>query len=481
MSKINEKEDVILVSKKDICCPCFSCCNFEPEAKTGRCAYWRRSNFYFRFGYCCLFTWIILATIMILLCIVFSSLREIDCTAFPGYAPGSPASNVPVVFATSLTGSNLYKGASGKLVYLNWQQSIGLDSSDISLPSTWEGTISDLPDSEKFYQTKDDVNIKDGADGIVQDVCLGCLFCFDVQRKFIEWNKKCSNRPFHVFSWDWRRDQYETYTRFLAHVRTVSAMYNHSKVQLTSFSTGGLFVWAVMNNFPGLVHSAITIAAPFSGGIGTPYYIGNLPYIVGLTNKNLFPQSSRWTMSSDYGFMKSHPEEDLGPGYHQTFKDSITGADVYLNLSNPYVWAEYKFLGLDPQTVSTDPKFAFLQKVLPRAALFRKLLIPRQTSYPPMAVIRSRDGEKMLSGNFTINLAKKEIDYVNGMNGEKVLPSDGTVCYECALPYISIPETRIFEAKGYTHRLITGDVKSLKSAMESLGPYPDKPIPATFP
>ena len=417
---------------------------------------------------------------MILLCIAFSSMREIDCNTFPGWSPGSNAANVPVVFATSLTGSNLYK-TGGKLVYLNWQQAIGGDSEDISLPATWEGSMSDISNSEKFYQTKDDVIIKDGADSIVQDVCLGCLFCFDVQRKFVEWNKKCTNRPFHVFSWDWRRDQYETYTRFLAFVKAVSASYNNSKVQLTSFSTGGLFVWGVMNNAPGLVHSAITIAAPFSGGIGTPYYIGNLPYVVGLSNTKLFPQSTRWTMASDYGFMKSHPEEDLFVGYHQSFKDSNTGADVFLNLSNPVVWAEYKFLGLDPQTANNgNVKYAFLEKALARSAMFRKLLIPRQSSYPPMAIIRSRDGEKMGSGNFSINLAKKEIDYATGLN-DKVLPADGTVCWDCALPPIPLPESRMFEAKGYTHRLITGDIKSVKAAMDSLGPYPSQPIPATFP
>jgi len=464
----------------DRCCPCNPCCNYEPDAKEGRCAFWKRSAFIFRLGYCCLFTWIVLGLIMILLCIIFSSMREIDCNAFPGWSPGSDAANVPVVFATSLTGSNLYK-TGGKMVYLNWQQAIGGDSSDISLPASWEGSMSDIADPDKFYQTKDDVIIKDGADGIVQDVCLGCLFCFDVQRKFVEWNKKCSNRPFHVFSWDWRRDQYETYTRFLAFVKTVSASYNNSKVQLTSFSTGGLFVWAVMNNAPGLVHSAVTIAAPFSGGVGTPYYIGNLPYTVGLSNTRLFPQASRWTMASDYGFMKSHPEEDLFAGYHQSFKDSNTGADVFLNLSNPSVWADYKFLGLDPLTAKSDQKYAFLERVLARSALFRKLLIPRQVSYPPIAIIRSKDGERMGSGNFTINLAKKEIDYASGMNADKVLLSDGTVCWDCALPPIPIPESRIFEAKGYTHRLITGDIKSVKAAMDSVGPYPTKPVPATFP
>ena len=182
-------------------------------------------------------------------------------------------------------------------------------------------------------------------------------------------------------------------------------------------------------------------------------------------------------MALPYGFLALAPgDRRWANGVVKSFKDSVTGADVPLDLSSALTWVDY---GLMPFGAG-DPRVAVLSNILLRSRMLRELLQPNASvSYPPTAVITSVLGTmKGGSGNYTVNVAAKTIDF------SPTGPSptgDGAVCTACAMPPYPIGAGRVFYSKtGTTHRQMMLDMTAMKAAMDSVGPYPSAPIPATF-
>lgn len=260
------------------CCCCMGSCAYDPSAprELRRCACWRRASCRWRCGYCCCAGAGVFALVLIALCIAVTAAKAVDCKATPGYDAGGNAANVPVIYVQSQAGGYLDK--SGRRVYMDWQSALGLGAdgnTDISLPGSWQGSVADAADPALFFQTRDDVTVEDGEGGLLQEVCLGCLYCYDVLQTFVAWSHSCMNRPIHFFTYDWRRDQYETFTRFRAFARAVSAAHGQTKVQVVGYSTGASLALALLNVEPGLVHSAVFVSAAYTPGLYGASTMGN--------------------------------------------------------------------------------------------------------------------------------------------------------------------------------------------------------------
>ena len=465
------------------CCCCMRTCAYDPSAprELRRCACWRRASCRWRCGYCCCAGAGVFALVLVALCIAVTAAKSVDCKATPGYAPGDNARNVPVIYVQSQGGGYLDKG--GRRVYMDWQSALGLGAdgnTDISLPGTWQGSVADAADPSLFYQTRDGVTVENGEGGLLKDVCLGCLYCFDVLQTFVSWTQTCMNRPIHFFTYDWRRDQYEAFTRFRAFARSVSLAHGQSKVQIVGFSTGASLGLALLNVEPGLVHSAVFVSAAYSPGLSQARYMGSGAGdgSWGLANRNKwFPFSSYWTMALPYGFLALAPgDRRWANGVVKSFKDSVTGSDVPLDLSSAQTWLDY---GLMPFSAG-DPRVAVLSNILLRSRMLRELLQPNASvAYPPTAVITSVLGTMTGgSGNYSVNVAAKTIDWT--ATGPSPT-GDGAVCTACAMPPYPVGANRVFYSKsGFTHRQMMLDMTAMKSAMDSVGPYPTAPILATF-
>lgn len=465
------------------CCMRAECCGcaYDPAAKGACCAWrlacppcWRRATCAWRCGICCCTALAAVALAVVCLCIATAATVSVDCTALPGFAPGDPAANVPVVFTPGITGSLLVRG--GALVYLTAFQALGLGAPPLALPAAWVGNIADAANTSLFYQAGDGATVPSGAAGLILDVRLTDCYAYEAYRTYVLWSQKCMRRPFYVFPYDWRRDMLEVGAAHLAFVRSVSAAHNFSKVQLVGHSLGGLLSLMTVNRAPGLVHSAVYVAAAATPSVGTLAGF-NKPYTVGLSNDVSFPAASRVTLSSTYSFLALSPADQSWQGPRLGFVDDATGAPVALDLQNPQTWLDWGFTGL---TGSSDPLFPALQAAIARGALVRDALACSNATafYPPSSVVTSHYNASMPSGVFAVNVAAKTVDW-RPVGPPR--PGDGSVCADCASPCYP-PSGGVFvstSAAYSAHSLLMNDVKTLKAAMDAVGPYPSTPVPAT--
>ena len=178
-----------------------------------------------------------------------------------------------------------------------------------------------------------------------------------------------------------------------------------------------------------------------------------------------------------FGSLSLAPGDRSWPGLPRAFRDSVTGADVALDLSAAQTWLDY---GLLPSWAAGDARLPALQNILLRARMYRQLLQPNASiAYPPTAVVTSVKGEMTGgSGNYTVDVVRRSIDWTpTGASPT----GDGSVCTQCAMPPYPVPPSRVFFAStGTSHRLMMQDMVAIKAAMDSVGPYPSAPIPATF-
>ena len=278
------------------------------------------------------------------------------------------------------------------------------------------------------------------------------------------------------FTYDWRRDNYETASQLRTFARGVSLAHNKSKVQLLGYSNGAGLSLALLNAEPGLVHSAVFVSGAYSPGLYQASRMG-VGESFGLTNTRWFPKETYWTSSLPYSFLSLAPGDRSWPGLPRAFRDSVTGADVALDLSAAQTWLDY---GLLPSWAAGDARLPALQNILLRARMYRQLLQPSASiAYPPTAVVTSVKGEMTGgSGNYTVDVVRRSIDWTpTGASPT----GDGSVCTQCAMPPYPVPPSRVFFAStGTSHRLMMQDMVAIKAAMDSVGPYPSAPIPATF-
>jgi len=463
------------------CCCCMSGpgCAFDPLAprELRRCACWRRATCRWRCAYCCCATLAGLLFALICLCIATAATTTVDCAALPGYAPGSAAANVPVVFVHGYTGSLLYRG--GVLVYLTALQAIGIGAPSLALPAAWVGSIADAASPSLFYQQRDGVSVPEGPAGLILDVRLTDCFAYEAYRTYVLWSQKCMNRPFHAYTYDWRRDQLEVADGLLAYVRGVSAAHGGAKVQLVGHSNGGLLSLMLVNKAPGLVHSAVYVAAAVNNGVGGLRSFTS-PYVIGLTNAASFPTATRFTASAEYGFIGLTPEDQQwrGAPSRTGFVDAATGIPAALDLASPQTWLDYGFTSV---ASAGDPGYPALVAAITRGVLVRRALrFNASIAYPPSVVVTSHYNTSMGSGNFSVDLASKTINW-SPLGPPRA--GDGSVCSDCAMPpYAPSGGVLLSTHPSYSrHFLLMSDVLTIKKAMDAVGPYPSAPVPATYP
>ena len=487
------------------CCCMGGSCAYDPSAprELRNCACWRRASCRWRCGYCCCAGVGVAVLALVCLCIATAATTTVDCAALPGFPAGSAAANVPVVFAHGWTGSLLFRG--GALVYLTALQAIGMGAPALDLPASWTGSLADVADPALFYQASDGASVAGGPAGLILDVRLTDCFAYEAYRTYVLWSTRCMNRPFYAFTYDWRRDNLETAAAHLAFVRSVSAAHGGSKVQLVGHSNGALLNLMLINRAPGLVHSAVHVAGAFTPGLGGLRSFRQ-PLLLGLTNDKSVPAAKRLTQSVEYSFLQLTASDRAWAGPRVAFKDSVTGADVPLDLSDPQVWCvraapprpECLFVapalwlttstrtfastrvdyGFSFVASASDPQFAFLTAALRRAAVVRSLLaFNASILYPPTSVVTSHYNTSMESGNFTIDTTRHSVNWA-AVGAPR--PGDGSVCAACAVPPYT-PSAGVFvstHASYSRHFLLMNDVVTLKAAMDAI-PYPSSPVPAT--
>lgn len=188
-------------------------------------------------------------------------------------------------------------------------------------------------------------------------------------------------RPFHIFSYDWRRDIWETSDALIAFVRSVSALYNNSKVQIIAHSNGGLQTMILLNRAPGLAHSVVFAGTPFRGSYGNLQGYGG-GETLGLANTKSIDVAAHITISNNFVFLPLLPAQQARESF---LLDSATREPVALNLSDPAVWAAWAFSPVvTGGPSSSSAHYTSLGLALQRATLARRFIKANATiSYPP--------------------------------------------------------------------------------------------------
>jgi len=449
------------------CCPgggCLSvgCCAYAPSSKAGYCACWQRSTCHWRCACCCSGCLGVLIFAIVVLCISTAVSAEVDCAKQPGFAAGGAASSVPVVFVPGTTATYLMSGA--KFVYLTAYSAMGIGTTPLGLPPVWVGSASDVRDPSLYYQQRDGLTPGD----VISWIGLPGFACYqyEVYRTLFAWSGKCLNRPFYTFPYDWRRDQYETGKLLEALVRTVSARHN-SKVQLVGHSTGGGLTLALVNRAPELVHSTIYIAATVTPWWGTADAYSK-PMSLGLGETSSVPASARVTLPMEMGWLNGLDPRDVGRG--SFLIDSVSGAPVAIDLSNPQTWLDYKLI--PGMSDASDARFPALVGGLLRAKLVRSFMqFNASLAYPPSAVITSHYNTSMLPANFSIDVASRSINFARPL-GPRVAGDGSVRAADAVPPYPQSGGTFLVTNKLYMpHAALCNDVVTLKAAMDAVGPY----------
>lgn len=290
-----------------------------------------------------------------------------------GAAAGSAV--LPLVFIPGLMGSML-KDSAGRTRWLTAGEGLGLKTPDLGLPLNWNDGV----------QQRDDL----APAGIVMDVSLiPGLIGQDVYAPWADFATNIKDRPLHIFSYDWRRDNNESSARFEEYLDQLSREYGGKKIQVVAHSMGGMITLSVMNRRPELFDRVVFTGTPFRGGIG---YLDNMysGTPIGINNSLLGPEVL-FSHASVYSFYPA------GQAFENTdIVQDETGAPLALNFYDPAVWQANGFGPFAPASTdwrgNAEERLKFLSAVLKQGRLFRTAMLPKFAAdkYPPVLVVGSK-------------------------------------------------------------------------------------------
>jgi len=153
---------------------------------------------------------------------------------------------IPLVFIHGIKGSSLIDKF-GKTLWITTSAAIGLSTPNLSLPIRWKQGI----------QERDEIQ----SATILRKV--GFVKVYE------DWLNNASKigRPIYSFSYDWRRDNNESFQLFDEYISEVYTKHK-TRVQVIAHSMGGLISFAVLNHKPDLFHSILFAGVPFGRGVG---------------------------------------------------------------------------------------------------------------------------------------------------------------------------------------------------------------------
>lgn len=361
---------------------------------------------------------------------------------------------LPLVFIPGLNGS-LLEDPQSKSHWLTVPVALALSTPQLALPLQWENG----------NQKGDDLRPA----GVVMDVSLiSGVIGQDVYAPWVKFAGQITDRPLHIFSYDWRRDNNESSARFEAFLDELSQRYGGKKVQVVSHSMGGMITLTVLNRRPELFDRVVFTGVPFRGGIG---YMDNmhLGVSIGLNSKLLSPEVL-FSHPSVYSFYPA------GQSFENTdvLRDE-NEAPLQLDFYDPEVWAENGFGVFAAASANwrgnPDERRVFLKDALRVARKFRVAMRPKHSAgkYPPVLVVGSKSHATLH------HIKRKPISSSSGsdqktpeweFNATAPEPGDGSVLYRDMLPPDPIKHS--VTLSDYQHAFLLNDPKMQKQVARFL-------------
>ena len=295
---------------------------------------------------------------------------------------------VPIVFIHGFKGAQLINTKTKCTEWVTAFQTFGLSRIFYDLPITWKD-----PDT----QDRDDI--------VVGDPLSYIAYFIDIYGTLLSWGKR-QGRPFHSYTWDWRRSPFEAVDglrKLLEKIGRPCQLLCHSMGSLIGYVTvqkayeeGGA---ALAHR---LVHSLLCVGPPFKP----------MEAYLAVTGSNVSSRRSSprtaFTMPSSFVFIPVYGNDD--------------------KCGDPEYWVKHK-IGAYLQSTGgklTEQEMVHFRMCLDLTRRFQKLLLaPLPKGHPPIAILASD------TVNTGVSLDVENPDYDKPGMG----PGDGTVPFESAMGY----------------------------------------------
>ncbi|KAI9030388.1 hypothetical protein DFJ74DRAFT_641273 [Hyaloraphidium curvatum] len=352
-----------------------------------------------------------------------------------------------MVFVPGFKGTHLHDRKTKRKVYMTLALALNLIKPDLRLETDW-----DHPDAETALVPGEVITTLAG--GLVN---LTGDFVSAMRAR----EKECPDFRFHVFAYDWRRDNLTSARELEEFVAGICKQNGGRPVWCLGFSMGGLLSLHMLHMRPELVRGLLLVGSP----------IGSVRSILPTLNqgdKLLFNDTAhsdvtQSTWASGYSMLCDGSE---------LFLDADTGELVDLDLWNPDTWVERELSTAIRKAVAEGRKEearAFMAKVLERGKIFNRDMRKYDPAirYPPIATVHGRN--RMAGYTYKASFRDGKLSEVDWTHPVKSVPADGTAPqYSIALPP-GIPVVGDYESE-VIHREMMNDpvvFKALRAIVEA--------------
>ena len=362
-------------------------------------------------------------------------------------APDS-RSRPPLVLMHGLMGSSITNKA-GITSFVSIKAALNWRWRSLKLPTAWPKR-----DDGRWAQQHDGSTVS--AEPILDVKVCGCISAQNYMGEADDFFLNVEPRRLSYFTFDWRRDCWETTERLEAHLRKVKEEHGEPP-QIIVHSMGCNFVLAALHRCPDLIHSTILCGGTFGGCIGF-YHLVQRGMPVGLNTKLVDPQTvATWACVFQVASPPGDPLLDAGDGKrHMELVDAKVLKEQQELRPIPVDWydvADWERLKLGPwmggATVSAEMR-AHVVAALENGKAFQKLLREGTRpagDYPPVAVLLGDGYERR--NHYLWDTEKGMLIESHGKHAAALAKShpftetvetDGTVPTFSAIPH-SVPHT----------------------------------------
>eukprot|EP00639_Heterosigma_akashiwo_P035986 CAMPEP_0194742006 /NCGR_PEP_ID=MMETSP0296-20130528/98364_1 /TAXON_ID=39354 /ORGANISM="Heterosigma akashiwo, Strain CCMP2393" /LENGTH=453 /DNA_ID=CAMNT_0039653777 /DNA_START=49 /DNA_END=1410 /DNA_ORIENTATION=+ len=369
---------------------------------------------------------------------------------------------IPLIFVHGMKGSHLKSARPSKGLLYGYQPPqrpwlttsglLGLSTPDLRLPLEWH-----LSSNGGVFQGYDELYPESVISSV--NIQLSEQLNIDLVPIYGPMLNKAqkSDRPFHTYLWDWRRDLGEASRGLEAFLDRVSAQHEGAPVQVLGHSMGGLITLPVLNRRPELFAGVVFAGVPFGTG---PQYLSDVHvgYKAGL-NARMFCPEVQVSFSSHWLFFPEEPKRS-------DVLDTATGENIAIDFYNVEDWERFELGVFSPTFVPAFGEEDFnyarvkthLQRAFQCAKDFRKLLTcDPAVEYPPITVFSSNGHDtvnQVLATPVIMNdptsvysssenqgkfPARRKKTYMLDFTSGRVVPGDGRIDFAKSFPPHGIP------------------------------------------
>lgn len=338
---------------------------------------------------------------------------------------------VPIVFIHGFKGAQLINTKTKTIEWITAFQGIGLTKMHYDLPITWQ-----------------DADTQDRDDIVAGDPITYVAGIVDIYGSLVTWGKKQektpTGRPFHIFTWDWRRSLFEALDSLRHFLEDIGR-----PCQLLGHSMGAILGYAIIQKAyqeggaalaHKLVHSLLCVGPPFKP---MEIFLGSSVPECDASSSRLTPKTA-FSLTSTYALIPTY-------GREETFE-------------RVDYWLEHKIGGYLESTGGklTDQEKIHFGNAINLAKRFQMLVMtPLPEGHPPIAILAG-NGVKT---NTTIDVEKPDWRHPGLTMG------DGTVPYESAM---GIPEgvnVIAVETSKRNHVDLCKEIKKIEDLLQKLLDY----------